>query len=50
MAQNVTAGIFGSSMTINVTPAPAVHKGPFAVKYFENTAEAGTAQSANMQK
>lgn len=37
-------------MAINVIPAHAVHKGPFAVKYFENTAEAGTAQSANMQK
>lgn len=47
---NVAARFFGSSMAINVIPAPAVHKGPFAVKYFENTAEAGTAQSANMQK
>lgn len=37
-------------MAINVIPAPAVHKGPFAVKYFGNTAEAGTAPSANMQQ
>lgn len=47
---NVAERFFGSSTAINVIPAPAVHKGPFAVKYFENTAEAGTAQSANMQK
>lgn len=42
--------VFQSSITISVTPATAFHKGPLAVKYFENRAEVKITQSANRRK
>ena len=42
--------VFQSSITISVAPATAFHKGPLAVKYFENRAEVKITQSANRRK
>ena len=51
MVRNESYGrVFRSSISISVTPATAFHKGPLAVKYFENRAEVKLTQSANRRK
>lgn len=51
MQKNKSYGrVFGSSITVSVTAATAFHKGPLALKYFENRAEVKITQSANRRK